>query len=239
VTTIQSTTTVLTTTSQPAPATTAPTTGVIPATIPHPGINGDNGYRIGLHAKDPERTFWQAPYLYEVPYIADAGWVAGDRVGYGCAYGFLHHEGEIIGRFTFRKVDAADYVVINDTYMAEGERYYDGSPTGGIQQVPDFECPVTDQTYEATNAPDEDPLVVFWNAAGQAVEIRDYRGVVPGPGVTFQVMEVITQPFQVTSSASGTHTVNGRVTVLARENGVPVVVVYYDAIGRGTITENS
>lgn len=202
-----------------------------------PGINGDNGYLIGLFAKDPERGYWRAPYLYVVPYAPNTGWLAGDRVGYGCAYGFLQHEGEIVGRFTFRKIESATYVVVNDTYMDEGARYYDGSPTPpGTVQVPDFECPRTTESYETTNAPDERPVIVYWSG-GQALELRDYRTIVPGEGVTFEVIDVITQPFEVTSAASGTHTVNSRITVLARENGVPVVVIYYDGLGSGQVTK--
>lgn len=229
----------VTTTTRPAPATTASTVlAGIPATIPHPPISGDIGYLIGLSAKDPERGLWRAPYLYEVPYASNTGWLAGDRVGYGCAYGFLQQNGEIVGRFTFRRIEGATYIVVNDTYMDEGARYYDGSPTPpGTSQVPDFECPVTTESYEPSNAPDERPVIVYWSGAGQALEIRDYRTVVPGAGVTFEVIEVITQPFQVTSAASGTHTVNSRVTVLARENGVPVVVIYYDGLGSGQVTK--
>jgi hypothetical protein len=209
----------------------------IPATIPHPGISGSNGYIVGLTARDPERGLWRAPYLYQVPYAPNTGWLAGDRVGYGCAYGFLQQDGEIVGRFTFRRIEGADYIVVNDTYMDEGERYYNGQPTPpGTSQVPDFECPVSTQSYETSNIPDQRPVVVFWSN-GQALEIRDYRSIVPGPGVTFEVVDVITQPFQVTGAASGTHTVNSRVTVLARENGVPVVVIYYDALGSGQVTK--
>lgn len=207
----------------------------VPPTIPHPGINGENGYRIGLTNLDTRVLLWQAPYLYETPYIPNSGWLAGDRVAYGCAYGFLQHNGEIIGRFTFRAIpDAASYMRVNDTYMEEGVRYYDGSPTPpGTVQVPALECPAVSESYAPSTA-DERPKVVFWHG-DEAVEIRDYLSVVAAPGVTFDLVSEIREPFTVTSSTSGTHTVNSRVTVVAMDNGIPVIVVYYDALGEGSM----
>jgi hypothetical protein len=215
----------------------------IPPTIPHPGINGVNGYIIGVTNLDTRTQLWRAPYLYDTPYIENTGWLAGDRIAYGCAYGFLQHNGEIVGRFTFRAIpDAASYMRVNDTYMDEGgneipgpeqERYYDGSlnPTG--LQAPAFECPAVSESYVPSSA-DERPVVVFWQG-DQALEIRDYRTTVAAPGVTFDLVAEIREPFQVSSSVSGTHTVNSRISVVAMDGGVPVAVVYYDALGSGSM----
>lgn len=207
----------------------------VPPTIPHPGINGTNGYKIGVTNLDTATLLWQAPYLYSTPYALNSGWLAGDRVGYGCGYGFLQHNGEIIGRFTFRAIpDAASYMRVNDTYMDEGERYYNGALTpAGTVQVPAFECPEVSESYAPSTA-DERPVVVFWQG-DQAIEIRDYRGIVAAAGVTFDVVDEIHEPFVTHSSVSGDVLVNSRISVVAMDHGVPVAVVYYDALGSGSM----
>lgn len=193
----------------------------IPATIPHPNINIDNGYEIIVSANNPSRQLWRAPYLYDVPYTDDVGWVAGDRIAYGCAYGFLIHEGELVGRFTFRNLSgSAAYIVINDKFMDEGQRHYDGTPNPNApQQLPQTECPSRPTGYESSTV-SQLPRVVFWSG-NEALEIRDYREVNAGPGVTFELL-----PTQA----------GGRIPVLARENGVPALVVYYDPLGSGLVT---
>lgn len=215
----------------------------VPPTIPHPGINGDNGFKIGVTNLDTRTLLWNAPYLYATPYVPNSGWWAGDRVAYSCAYFFLQHNGEIIGRGTFRAIpDASSYMRINDSYMDEGgneipgpeqERYYDGSPNPTGQQAPAFECPAVSESYAPSTA-DERPVVAFWHG-DEVVEIRDYRTTDAAAGVTFDVVAEIREPFTVTSSVSGTHTVNSRITVVAMDHGVPVAVVYYDALGSGSM----
>lgn len=235
-----------TTTTQPPPTTTAPTTTTtqpndVPDTIPHPGINGRNGFLFGVTNRDTPELLWRAPYLHEVPYALESGWLAGDRVGYGCAYTFLQHLGKITHRVTFRAIPGFPnpYIQINDTYMNEGERYYDGSPTPpGTIQVAPLECPAVAESYETIQVPDERPNIVLWD--GEAVELRDYRTITPAPGVTFDVVDEIHIPFTVHSSTSGDHTVYHRITVIAREDGVPIVVLYYDAIVVGaSVTDES
>lgn len=213
----------------------------IPPTIPHPGINPENGYSIGVEAIDIDarerRPFWQAPYLDNLPYVPNSGWLDGDRVGYHCAFGHLEHNGEIIGRFTFRVVDGADsYMKIGDRYMVEGSRYYNGGIFGG-QQVPTGDCPFSTGNYETANVPDERPVIPFWHG-DQVVEIRDYREVeVQSPGITFELLDPVLEPFVVSNSVDGSrpHVVNNRVGVLAREFGVPTIEVYYDALGSGSM----
>lgn len=209
----------------------------VPPTIPHPGINGDNGFVIGLTNLDTRTLLWRAPYLYETPYVVNSGWLPGDRVGYGCAYGFLEHNGEIIGRFTARAIPgAADYMRVNDTFMEEGVRWYDGLTTPPINvQVPAFECPEVTESYQTQQVPDERPVVVYWHD-NEAIEIRDYRTIDPAPGVTFDLVAEIREPFTITSPNTGrTHTVNNRITVVAREAGVPEILFYYDSLGEGSM----
>lgn len=182
---------------------------------------------------------WQAGYLYKTLYTStdpNTGWLAGDRVAYGCAYMFLQHNNQIVGRTTFRAVpEASSYTVVNDTYMDEGARYYNGTlaPAGTVQ-VPALECPAVIADYTSNSNPDQRPVVSFINA-NKYVELRDYRSTVAAPGVTFEVIEVITTPFYTHSSISGDTLVTSRVTVLAKFNGVPTVVIYYDGLGTGKV----
>lgn len=213
----------------------------LPPTIPHPPINAENGFIFGVTKIDiPNNQFWdwwRAPYLWTTPYVPNSGWVAGDRVAYGGAYAFMVLDGEIVGRVTFRALsEAASYMRINDTYMPEGQRYYDGSlcPPGTVQ-VPFGELPASTQSYETELVPDERPVIAFF-VNHVPIEIRDYRTtVVETEGVTFDELDPITEPFEVDCAFTGIHIVNDRRTVLARENGVPTVVVYYDGMGEGSV----
>lgn len=216
--------------------------GTVPETIPHPSITASkaNGFYILVKKSTPEGdpNYWTAPYLYSTPYSSNTGWIPGDRVGYACAYMFLQQNGVIVGRVTFQRLLAAEsYVQIVDKFMDESERFWDGSPTPDPNATGYNDCPPPSQSYETASVPDERPKVVYWSG-GQALEIRDYTTTVTGiPDVTFDLVEVIHEPFQVTAPTTGTQTVNSRVTVLAREAGVPVAVVYYDGIGTGQVSE--
>lgn len=217
---------------------------VVPETIPYLEPRETQGFTIMLNANNPSRALWRAYYFYDTFYADNTGWLPGDRVAYSCAYMFLQHNGEIVGRVTFRAIPPPphtdSYIVVNDKFMNEGERYYEGSPTPpGTVQVPKGDCPFVTQSYATELVPDERPKIVYWQG-NNALEVRDYAGIVPfSPGVTFDVTEVITEPFQITSPVTGqTHTVNQRISVLERENGVPGVIVYYDSLGSGEVSSH-
>lgn len=221
--------------------------GTVPATIPHPSITAakNNGFYVMVKKTSTGGpNYVNAPYLYVTPYTANTGWVPGDRVGYDCAYAFLHHNGELVGRVTFQRLSgSASYTFVVDKFMDESERFYDGTPTPDPNAEGYSDCPPVQQDYTTELVPDERPKVVYWEGAtitspAEALEIRDYTTVVPGvAGTTFDLLEVIHQPFQVTAPTTGVQTVNSRVPVLIRENGVPVAVVYYDGIGTGQVSE--
>lgn len=179
---------------------------------------------------------WNAPYHLDTPYSDNAGWLAGDRVGYRCVYTLFQVAGDMIGRTTVRAIPGTeDYLVINDKFMDEGQRLYNGDPFDG-QQVPRGECPeVEPGLYDQPGPfPDERPVIPFW-LGDKVHEIRDYRTLTPGAGVTFRLFETITEPFEVCSTVSGCTTVNQRKTVLVYWNDVPVFVIYYDALGEGSL----
>ena len=197
---------------------------VIPETIPYRKLNKDKGdYRIETANLDTGQNWWKAPYIGQwLPYTPNAQWLNGDRVAYQCAYGFLEHEGEIVGRFAFDRVPGVTYGRVNDRYMEEGERYWDGTLAAPDAPPQLNDCkPNSGFTYEEWDGPDERPRVVFWSATGDVLDIRDYRNTATST-VKFRLFDV-----------SPT-----RVTVVAYElaTNLPVVVVYYDALGTGTVT---
>lgn len=222
----------------------------IPPTIPHPGINSQNGYVISVFNRDTRTLDLRAPYLHDTPYDNGTGWRNGDRIGYNCGYGFIEHQQvltpvELFGRVTFRLIQQAQsYGQINDTYMEEPNaaqntaggpsRFYDGSVNSTGFQASSLECPAVTENYVAVPGVDDRDKAIFW-LDGQAREIRDYLFVDSAPGVTFDFLDPITEPFTVTGTDSGVSTVNNRQPVLVIDHGVPIAVVYYDGIGRGSV----
>ena len=177
-----------------------------------PARAADDHFEIRVTADNV--VSWTADYLRDLP--SGAGWTDGDRVGYKCAYAFLMNNGVPVGRVTFtRVVAAASYVKINDYQMVEGARHYDGTPAnlGGGPQL--NECPAPSQTYTAYAGPDQRPTITYEAGGCTVLETRSYPNIVAGTGIKFQ---------QVESSDS-------RVTVVAYKNNLPIVVVYYDALG--------
>ncbi|MEX0700423.1 MAG: hypothetical protein WD651_12560 [Acidimicrobiia bacterium] len=185
---------------------------------------------IQLGASDPGRQLWNAPYLESLPFTSGVGWTDGERVGYDCAWMFLLRNGQVVGRATFLTLDGEQgYGRINDQSMTEKSRYYDGTvSSSGTNLSP---CPDLDQAYEPSNAPDERPTLRFV-AGGDLLEVRDYKKTVAlSPGVTFDQVSVNNVPFDDWDPRQQTsHRVYSRIVVIGRENGLPVVVVYYDSL---------
>jgi hypothetical protein len=177
-----------------------------------------------------ERKVGTFPYLRRLTeFDPDAGWIDGDRVAYRCGYTFLVDGGEIVARVTFTTwTDAQGYAVINDRYMEEGQRFFDGSPAPpGTRQVPDSECPVPSERY-AVGVPDGPvPRITFSDASdGHTVEVRDYTNLSKrGPG-SWCCGETA-DPGHAFRIASATP---DRVTVVMYQNERPVAVVYYDRL---------
>ena len=96
----------------------------------------------------------------------------GDRVGYRCAYAFLRSRGQLVARVTFTRIE---YARLNDKYMDEASRYYDGTVyTGPDRQLND--CPSPSEPYvEATGPIGPLPIVRFEEASTATIlEVRDY-----------------------------------------------------------------
>lgn len=220
------TTTPATTTTTPTTTTTAPPSDLtIPETLPYSTqLQPFGGYDIIASNGDTGQFWWRAPYLgSNLPYKPGSAWIAGDREHYACAYGFLEDDGEIVGRFTFVRPPGQGYGRVLDKFMDEAERYYDGSPyPGPEQEIIDEDCQTVavssgvdyDEEYFG---PDQRPRVGFFNSDDQILDIRDY---------TNTTANVIFRLF----SFDGT-----RATVVAYENGLAAMIVYYDALGSGQL----
>lgn len=212
-----------------APATTAPATTALPdttlttsapdnqTTTTHPPQAAKKGsFTIMLRGLEPTRFWWNAPYARQLNYTPNVGWVDGDRIGYRGAWMFLEHNGRLVGRVTFARVPGAKYALINDKYMKEGVRTFDGSlaPAGTKQTAHvSFIDGIVDQEYEPYMGPDERPTIRYL-AGGDVLEVRDYKKTNAGQGLKFR---------QVSATSE-------RVAVVAYEHDLPVIVIYYDSI---------
>ena len=174
-----------------------------------------------------------APYVRVLP--SGAIWLAGDRDGYKGVYGFLKHEGVIVGRFTFAggyQSEGGQTTQIIDRYMGEGVRWYDGTLVGEgfgeeINDFPRF------ASYGPRTRPSERPTILFLDPGDAVLETRDYKTQVVPSTVTFNLLQVIDEPFTVQGLISGEHTVYQRIVVGIFYQGKEAVNVYYDILVPG------
>lgn len=223
------TTTETTTTTAPTTTTTTGSDLVIPPTQPYPprgtGFVANGGYHIVASNAETGTIWWSAPYhgAPDLPYDPEARWIAGDREGYRCGYGFLEDAaGEIVGRFAFVRPPDQAYGKVNDTYMDEGQRYLDGTPTGQSGgEISEEDCTdvLSDIDYEGACRPvDERPRVGFFDEAGNVLDIRDYTHT-NANNVVFNLHSVE----------------EDRVAVIACEDGLVGMIVYYQALYGGQV----
>ena len=226
----QSTTTTQSTTTSQAPTTTTQESDSIQLGL----SNGATTWWVQLTNADNGDQWWYAPYHVFLP--SGAGWIAGDRIGYGAVYGFIVDEGKIVGRVTFAKIRGAAYAKVNDRAMPEGERYFDGQPGGGGQLYSSrFVDHVVSHEYTENLEPDSNPRVVYLNG-GRTIEVRDYANVERlSPNLKFRLDQFITTPFMTDDGEGRSIRVNQRATVVAYADNLPVVVVYYDALNNGQV----
>jgi hypothetical protein len=217
------TTTILpTTTTTRGPNTT--TTGV-PATTttsgPLPTPSGEHFTTLltGVSENGPNEQWWDAPYYRSLPYSPSTGWTDGDRSGYRCFYAFLLNQGQVVGRVTFTRIPEADsYASINDRYMEEGVRYYNGAlaPASAPKEL--GECPYPTTAYAPATGSDQRPTITY-TLGGALLEVRNYKKTVVGAGITFRQVE----------------STDSRVTVVAYKDNLPVIVIYYDSMVPGLV----
>jgi hypothetical protein len=164
--------------------------------------------------------WWDANYFRSLPYSPSTGWTDGDRAGYRCFYAFLLQNNQVVGRVTFTTVEAAtSYAMVNDKYMEEGVRYYDGSlaPPNGPREL--GQCPEPTQDYTAGTGSDQRPTITYSTTGGALLEVRNYKPLAVGAGITFQQTESTDQ----------------RVTVVAYKDNLPVIVIYYESMVPGVV----
>ena len=206
-----------------------------------PADAGD-GYSFIIDDLSTGADWWRAPYLFTLPYASGFGWGAGDRISYGCIYGFLIHGGTLVnlgsknswdleggtiyGRFTAALTvsGSGSYLRVNDGYMVEGRRFFDGSPGDGRDQLysSGFCDTLVSEGYQSYAGPGERPVIKFHTPSGEVAEIRDYRTTNAGDGIKFRLVD-----------GDGS---DGRVAVVAYKDDLPGVVVYYDALGGGSVS---
>jgi hypothetical protein len=220
------TTTIVATTTTRGPVTTTtgvPATTTTLGTLPIP--EGDHFITMlsGVNESGPNTWWWDANYFRNLPFASNTGWTDGDRSGYRCFYAFLTNQGQVVGRVTFTRVDAAaSYASVNDKYMSEGVRYYDGTPAPAGAPNELGECPSPVQDYTPFSGPSQKPTITYSTTGGQLLEVRNYKTLAANAGVTFQQVESTDQ----------------RVTVVAYYDNLPVIVVYYDSMV-STVVMNS
>lgn len=252
-----------TTTRVRPPRTTTTTTAppvVLPATIPHPDhVSDAMGFVVNVKGKlvgcsqnsgpecGPELTYWDAPYLYDLPYLAgDNGWRDGDRQGYECLYAGLQSLQKQIGGVRFVKVEVPRtittgfYGIIKDAGMNESESPGPAWNFGGVLEDPqprfEGECIGTDLDYSSL-VQCADPFrgrIGYLNGAAKPVEIRDYSAVDAMNGVVICLFEVDTNGTSITV-ASGTYFLPQQIAVVDFFQGTPQHVIYYYSFGAGRL----
>lgn len=219
-----------TTTVLPATATTGgqSTTTAVPATTTTSGglaaPEGDHFTTLltGITEAGTNEQWWDAPYFRSLPFASSTGWTDGDRGGYRCFYAFLLNQGQVVGRVTFTRVPEADsYAFINDRYMEEGVRYYNGSlaPADAPREL--GECPSPSTAYQPATGSDQRPTITY--TLGQTLlEVRNYKNTVVGAGITFRQVE----------------STDSRITVVAYKDNLPAIVIYYDSMVPGLVMDS-
>lgn len=181
------------------------------------------------------------PYLYSESQPGNhdhAWWVDGDREGYQCGYGFMYDkhpnpfghpeinrpESHFIARVSIVRADA--YGKVNDKYMEEAVRFYDGT----VNTVPGNELVAEDCLaaaiepgfdYDAYQPHGEDQIRVgLFRADGEIGDIRDLTTNNPFGGhfefVSFDGARV-------------------QVVFVADVTGKPSHALYYDVMNDGRI----
>lgn len=216
-------TTTTATTQPPTTTTTSPPTTT--TTIIPPGPTGERWTALisakletgsGPAIKEP---WWEADYFRSLPYVSNTGWIDGDRETYYCLYGFLTHNGAIVGRVTFYALEAVvstpqGTIVISDRFMEEAVRFYDGTLAApGQVELHDCGEHFTGTTYPDYTGPGELPVVEYVHN-GETIEFRNYQALSFNPILKFQVVEATDE----------------RVTVVVYKNNVAQVAVYYESM---------
>lgn len=179
------------------------------------------------------------PYLYSdaIPGNHDhAWWVPGDRQGYACAYGFMYdrhpnpfghpeivREGHFIARATVVRPLEAGYGKVNDVYMEEGERYYDGTISTEGQEITSENCQTEaldpfDYDNYVPHGPDQIRIGLL-TVDGEVADIRDFTNVLVGPLGHFEFLSLA----------------GDRASVLFILDGQVSHVIYYDALNDGQL----
>lgn len=241
----------------PPPPPPPPVGLVIPPSLTQtiPGFKANESFRFETSNKDTASKWFDADYIaHGMPYLYPeaipgnhdhAWWVAGDREGYAIAYGFMYDkhpapfgmnvirqpgEGKFIARVTFARPPDAAYAKVNDRYMAEGQRFYDGTLTGQtggeISEEYALEVALGDTSYEEDDTPgDTDIRIGLFRADGAIADIRDWSHLtIHSPDIKFKV-----QPMSISPDGLV------RASVVMFEGNLPGMGSYYDVTNGGRV----
>lgn len=256
-----------TTTQAPTTTTTVPPTTTTtqpdpePETIPYGPFTKASAYSFDIDDLNTGLHWWSAPYFFDLPYTDGYGWGAGNRLAYRCAHGFLIRGGTKIntgnndqqdliggalkGRFAVVRTlleqtstEGDAYIRVNDTYMADNARSFDGTYYGNYgdgssdQVEPLSVCDqILTHEYGTYTGPDQRPVIIFKDDVNpdpnvidmDTVERRDYRNTQAGAGVKFVLLDGDGSDGVVAVGAVGP------------DNKIGVVVYYYGLNG-GTVS---
>lgn len=161
----------------------------------------NQGFSIAVQLDDGGgRESSTADYLYNLP--SGGHWLPGDRSGYDCAYTFLEWRNEIVARVAFHRVTSAEsYTEINDRYMQEGVRYYDGTlntdsrvndtGTAGLANTSTRDACVNNEiAYTGLSVMPSLPVMQFFDTRdGTLIETRNYANVQVEGELSFAIIE--------------------------------------------------
>lgn len=254
-----------TTTAPPTTTTTSVSGLVIPETLPSnaPGfkenesfqaiiscgntddVQCETGLNGGLSITSIDYLAHGMPYLY--PEAVEGGhnhawWVAGDREGYRCMYGFMYDQhpnpfgntfnpprpGHFIARFSIVRPANQGYGKIIDKYMDEGQRFYDGSlviPSQGAE-ITSEDCQSTalepDFDYDAYVPHGADQIRVgLFRSDGAISDVRDFTQLQLNVGGHFEFVSLEDGRAQIVFILDATNKVSH--------------VFYYDTMADGRI----
>ena len=180
------------------------------------GVTQAQGFYIFGTNNNLHQPIGQFPYRWHT--LSDptnAGWVAGGRNAYECAWTFLKYKGELVARVTFKS--GAGYTYINDKYMDERALFNDGRPIpAGFTGRPDCTPGVTAGYGPLAGGVGPLPVITFTDATdGHTLEVRNYANVEhPGDGVRFKIKSATPD----------------RIIVVTYQAGVSVMAQYYDRL---------
>jgi hypothetical protein len=198
---------------------------------------------------DRATKLWFGKFNYPAPLLtptldAPATWLSGDRIGYTCLYDFAAYRDWLVARATYSSIGGPNHggAKINEAYMEEGFRHYDGTfdGPGGVQQFDD-ECKRVPDGNGVTTAgppPEWSPLPLETDFGSPPV-----IGIVHGPHAIdvrdFADLEDVTLPPHSSLRLRIAGVSERRITVVGYERTssvwAPRLEIHFDLMAPGVV----